>query len=365
VVGQGEDRRVASDWSTIAVQGPAMQVARPTDALPAGALVRPPEKLGAALAAAFDTKVTGGHTAREYIDALQAEGHYVYLTGGAIRDAVRVFTQRPDATVAEIAEALKDVDIVTTAPPPTVRRIAARIAPEYPEGAVWSPAQVDQFGSVLIGGPKAGLSNPEGLDVTSMRSEGAFTEPTKHRDTGETAFPYTFDHDLNEDAGSRDFTMNSLYFDPLNGLLVDPSGRGIADAERGSLRVSRTDSLSKDDNIALRFWKFRIRGYTADRETTGLIRENASEVAWALPRWRMTNNLARMCPKTAQSKKDIVEFFGKLEQVMREDGCHRLYEKRMLPLLDKVADKVVGRIERARDLEARRAAAAGDQAVQP
>jgi hypothetical protein len=357
VVGRGEARRIAPDWESVQIQGARLEVVRPTDGLDPRALVRPPEKLRQALDAAFDTQVTGAHTAREYVDALHREGFFVYLTGGAIRDAVRVFTKNPDATVQEIAETLKDVDIVTTAPPPAVRRIAAALAPEYPNGAVWSPEVVDQFGSVLIGGPKAGLANPEGLDVTSMRSDGAFEEQALHRDTGEKAFPYVFDHSLADDSGTRDFTMNAVYYDPLNKVLVDPSGRGIEDAERGALRISRGDTLEKDDNIALRFWKFRIRGYTAaDAATAEAIKENANAINWAAPRWKVANNLARMAPKTAKTHAEVAAFFDQLGKVMKEDGCQRLFERRMLPLLDQVAAKVVGRIQRAQEAEAQRAA---------
>jgi tRNA nucleotidyltransferase/poly(A) polymerase len=359
VIGRGEGRRIPADWASIVPQGLELEVARPTDGLDARALVRPPEKLRQALDAAFETQVTGPHTAREYVDALHGSGFFVYLTGGAIRDVVRLFTTNPAATVEALAETLKDVDIVTTAPPPAVRRIAATVAPEYPNGAVWSPEIVDQFGSVLIGGPKAGLPNPEGLDVTSMRSDGAFEEQTLHRDTGETAFPYVFDHSLRDDAGSRDFTMNAVYYDPLNGVLVDPTGRGIEDAERGSLRIARAETLAKDDNIALRFWKFRMRGYTADDETVAAIRRNANAINWKAPRWRVANNLARMVPKTARTHAEVATYFEALGQAMKADGCKRLFERRMQPLEQRVADKVVKRIQRAAEAEAKRAAGIG------
>ena len=343
---QAEGERRIGAWEGIQLRGPAHAMKLPTAGLPDGALVRPPAKLQAALDACFDIAVAGPHTAREYIDALHREGYFVYLTGGAIRDAVRVHATRPDATVEEIAETLKDVDVVTTAPPPAVRRIAARVAPELPKGAVWSPDQVDQFGSVLIGGPKALLPNPEGLDVTSMRSEGAFEEQVRHPDTGEMAHPYTFDHDLTEDAGTRDFACNALYYDPLNRVLVDPTGFGIADAQKNLLRVARVDTLDRDDNVALRFFKFRIRGFEADGKTRGLIRRNAKEMLWKQPRWRLTSNLTRIAPKTARTREDVQAFFGQLEQVMKEDGLGELFRRRVAPQMDRVAEKIERRYAR-------------------
>lgn len=342
---QTDERRICK-WPQIAPEGPILAQKPPASVMPAAALIRPPEKLLAALNAAFDTQVCGAHTAREYIEAMHAGGFTVYLTGGAIRDAIRVFATNPEADVAAILDTLKDIDLVTTAPPPAVRAIAQKIAPEYKNGAVWSPMQVDQFGSVLIGGPKAGLPNPEGLDVTSMRSDGAFTEPVRHRDTGETVHPYTFDHDLVADTGTRDFACNALYYDPLNQVLVDPTGRGIEDAQKNRLRVARSESLEKDDNIALRFWKFRIRGFDADPETRGLIRHQAKTVLWKTPRWKVVSNLVRTSPKTAKSRADVELHFQKLAQVMAEDGCADLFKRRLLPLFDQVVDKIERRAAR-------------------
>jgi hypothetical protein len=345
VIGSGAERRIAQ-WDQVAVDGPADPAVIPTADLRPGALVRPPEKLLAALDRAFDTQVCGVHTAREYIDALHDAGHFVYLTGGAIRDALRVMATEADAPVERIIETLKDIDLVTTAPPPAVRAVAERIGPEHKAGGVWSPPIVDQFGSVLIGGPKAGLPNPEGLDVTSMRAEGAFEEQRRHPDTHELAFPYTFDHSLALDAETRDFACNTLYYDPLNRVIVDPTGHGVADARANRLRVARGATLEKDDNIALRFWKFRMRGFDADPETLVTLRHQANQVLWATPRWKVVNNLVRVAPKDAKTAADVQAFFRQLGQVMHQDGCGRLFTKRLLPLMDRVIHKVENRARR-------------------
>ncbi|MCK6547517.1 hypothetical protein L6R52_16835, partial [Myxococcota bacterium] len=325
--------------------GPDVAVKSPVAGLPANALSRPPEKLAKALVAAFDTEVAGEHSAREYLDALHAEGYSVYLTGGAIRDAIRLYTTKPDATVAEIAETLKDVDVVTTAPPPVVRRIAAKIAPEYAEGAVWSPPVVDQFGTVLIGGPKAGLPNPEGLDVNTIRSQGAFEAPVVHPDTGESANPYVFDRSLLEDAGTRDFACNALYYDPLNGMLVDPTGRGVAEAAQNKLSISRWESLEKDDNIALRFFKFRMRGYDADPQMRRTITAQANHVIWPMGRRRLMLNVCRIAPKSASTAEDVTKFLGQLRDVMKAEGLQRMFDKRIAPLTDQIIERITSRFE--------------------
>jgi hypothetical protein len=304
------------------------------------AFVKPPERLRRALDASFDTEVVGPHRAREYIDAFERAGYEVFLTGGAIRDAVHALAKNPDATTDELIEMLKDIDLATTAPPPVVREICRQIAPEYEHGGVWSPLQVDQFGSVLVGGPKAKLPNPEGLDVNCLRSDGAFEPQVLHADTGENAYPYTFDHNLLDDAGTRDFTCNALYYDPRTKVLLDPTGHGIKDAQDKVLRIARWSTLEKDDNIALRFWKFRLRGYTGDRQTTRILSSQAKRALWGMPRWKVVLNVVRICPKDARTREDVMAFLEKLGKVMEEDRCGDLFRRRILPLADKIAGKI-------------------------
>lgn len=345
VTAEDGGRRIAK-WQDLERVGPAQEVAIPVAGLHDKALIRPPEILQKALDQSFDIEVCGHHTAREYIDAFHDAGHFVYLTGGAIRDALHVLAKNPKASTAQIIETLKDIDVVTTAPPPVSRAIAEKIAPEYKDGAVFSPPIVDQFGSVLLGGPKAGLPNPEGLDVTSMRTDGAFEEQSVHPDTGESAFPYTFDHSLALDAETRDFACNTLYYDPLNRVIVDPTGYGVQDAQDKKLRIARDSTLEKDDNIALRFFKFRMRGYAADPKTLKTLRHQADRILWATPRWKVVNNLLRIAPKDTANRQDLERFFEQLGDVMKKDGCGRVFQKRLLPQFDRVLRKVENRARR-------------------
>lgn len=339
------ERRIC-DWPTTRALGRERHGLSPLAGLRPTAIVRPPEKLTNALDAALDIEVTGPHTAREYVDALHGGGYATYLVGGAIRDAVHVFATEPEATNERILETLKDIDIVTTAPPNVVRRIAAQIAPEYPEGAVWSSPKVDQFGSVLVGGPKAQLHNPEGIDINTLRSEGAFEEERYHPDTKETAFPYTFDHSLQDDAATRDFTCNAIYFDLWNRVLIDPWQTGLEDAIAKRLRVARWSTLEKDDNIALRYYKFRMRGFEGEPKTRERIHEQAAERLWSIPRWRVANNVARIAPKDARTPEEVHAFLDKLRDTMTGDGAGRLYQRRIAPLESDIVNRVERRFKK-------------------
>ncbi|MEE2904059.1 MAG: hypothetical protein VYC39_17160 [Myxococcota bacterium] len=343
VVGKKGQRRI-SDWDQIRIQGKKRSVESPYAGLCAESVKNPPTKLAVALEQALDIKVTAEHRAREYIDSLHNQGYSVFLCGGAIRDAIYVLNQNPQTPVSKIVEQLKDVDLVTDAPPPVIRKTCEQIAPEYEDGAVWSPPMVEQFGAVLVGGPKAGLENPEGLDIVSMRAAGMFDEQVENPDTGEKAFPFTFGGNLEADSKGRDFKCNSIYYDPYNKVIVDPGGVGIADAQDKLLRIARAGDISKDDSLSLRYFKFRMRGYTTDQDNLRKIRSHAKETLWG-PTWKVVSNLARIAPKDARSTDEIDAFFQQLGEVMKADGCERLFTKRVLKLKPEVTKRIQKRFK--------------------
>ena len=343
IVGKDGARRI-SEWNQVRPQGKRQKIQSPYSRLAPDSVKSPPVKLAVALEQALDIKVTGDHRAREYIDSLHSQGYSVFLCGGAIRDAIYVLNQNPKTPISEIVEQLKDVDLVTDAPPPVIRKTCEKIAPEYEGGAVWSPLMVEQFGAVLVGGPKAGLENPEGLDIVSMRAAGMFDEQVEHPDTGEKAFPFTFGSDLKADSKGRDFQCNSIYYDPYNKVIVDPDGVGISDAQDKFLRIAREGDPSKDDSLSLRYFKFRMRGYKTDQENLKKIQSHAERSLWG-PRWKVTSNIARIAPKDAKSADEIDAFFSQLGEVMKADGCEKLFNKRVLKLKDDVTARIQKRFK--------------------
>lgn len=334
----GGTKRIAGSFDDVSAVGPQQPVQSPLAGLDPTAVVRAPETLETAMQAALDLKVTGSHTAREYVDALHAEGYHVYVVGGAIRDALHTLAEDPAVDSAVILDKLKDIDVVTTAPPPEIRRIAAKVAPEYAGGAVYSPPIVDQFGAVLVGGPKAGLSNPEGIDIVSIKSTGDSMEQVSHPDTTGKAFPNVFGRSLAEDTQSRDFACNSLFYDPLNKAIVDPTGDGIADAQNKFLRVSRKN-LDKDDSVGLRYLKFRLRGYTTDKKNLGIVRSQVNRVLFG-PTWKATMALSRIGPKTPKDMAAIDDWFARLRGVMKADGVGKAHDVRVKKIRPKVTKRL-------------------------
>ena len=57
-----------------------------------------------------------------------------------------------------------------------------------------------------------------------------------------------FTGDMREDAARRDFTVNALYLDLETGETIDPTGRGLADAEQGIIRAAADPDITISDD---------------------------------------------------------------------------------------------------------------------
>lgn len=331
VADQNGQRRIA-DWQSFTPTGNILKPQSSLQGLSNDAIVAAPVRLRQAVEAALDLKVVGKHTAREYIDAFHKSGYEVFIAGGAIRDAIRLLHTNPQASNAEVLALLNDVDIVTTAPPPDARQLCEKLAPELKQGGVWSPPFVEQFGVVLAGGKKAGMPDTEGLDICSMKVANAHSAQMIHPDTNENAFPATFGRNIAADAGARDFTCNAVYYDPLNHVVVDPTLRGIADAEQQVLhlaqKIENGKLTSEDKSASPRFWKFRLRGYDTDRATLRLVRQHAEKLfrpTDGKARWELCSSLGRVAPKDCKDENDVHQFLMNLKYQMQQDGCGDLY----------------------------------------
>ena len=156
------------------------------------------------------------------LERLRAGGHQAYLVGGTVRD---VLMGRPDVEQAS-AGAAAPVDVGTDRLPREVMALFPRVEPIGLE-----------HGTVLV------LLEGRALECTTFRCEGPYGD-ARHPDE------VRFTADLREDLGRRDFTVNAMAFDPVSGVLVDPSG-GLEDLERRRLRAVG-DALARFREDALR-----------------------------------------------------------------------------------------------------------------
>jgi tRNA nucleotidyltransferase (CCA-adding enzyme) len=129
----------------------------------------------------------------ELCKQLRGAGFEAWLVGGAVRDLLR-------------GKPAKDFDVATSAAPADVTRIFGRKR-TIPTG--------EKHGTVTV------LTERDGekaqVEVTTYRGEGAYSD-------GRRPDAVVFVRTLEEDLKRRDFTMNAIAYDPLEGRLSDPFG---------------------------------------------------------------------------------------------------------------------------------------------
>src|SRR6476620_11862710 len=114
---------------------------------------------------------------------LRDAGHGAYFAGGCVRDALLGLTP-------------KDYDVATDAPPARVRELFPR-----------TQAVGAAFGVILV---RQGRSQ---IEVATFRSDGKYVDGRRPEDVVFT--------NAEEDAKRRDFTINGLFFDPVEERVID------------------------------------------------------------------------------------------------------------------------------------------------
>jgi poly(A) polymerase len=238
--------------------------------------------------------------ATEIVRTLRSKGHQAYFVGGCVRDLL-------------LGRDPADFDVSTDATPQQVMRIFPQT---YAVGA--------QFGVVLIplkalgmGADSAAESNsehPKAIEVATFRKDGAYSDG-RHPD----AVRYTTDP--REDVKRRDFTINGLMLDPLDGERVLDYVGGQADIAR---RVVRTigdplERFREDKLRMMRAVRFAARfEYDIDPETMAAIRAFAPEIRH-VSRERQRDELTKMLTEGhARRAFELLDESGLLHEVLPE-----------------------------------------------
>lgn len=130
---------------------------------------------------------------------LRNAGERAWVVGGCVRDTLR-------------GERVSDWDVATTALPEKVRKTFRRVIPTGIE-----------HGTVTV------LWKGGAYEVTTLRGEGAYTDG-RHPDG------VVFVQDIDRDLARRDFTVNAIAYDPVDGQVADPF-HGLEDMRRKVLRA--------------------------------------------------------------------------------------------------------------------------------
>ena len=129
---------------------------------------------------------------------INAQGEEVLIAGGAVRDAW-------------LGRRVKDLDLATSLPP---QEVEALFSDTLPIGR--------QFGIIKV------KALGHWLEVATFRCDGVYQDARRPQ----TVVFSTAE----EDAKRRDFRMNALFFDPLQGDLIDYTG-GIEDLELAQVKA--------------------------------------------------------------------------------------------------------------------------------
>ncbi|MHC4682376.1 MAG: CCA tRNA nucleotidyltransferase, partial [Planctomycetota bacterium] len=187
--------------------------------------------------------MTNRQAAIEVIKRLHREGFQALLAGGCVRDML-------------LGRRAKDYDVATDAQPKDVIQLFRRT---LKVGA--------QFGVVIV------LFENQQVEVATFRTESGYDDG---RHPGSVRFS-----DAAEDAGRRDFTINGMFYDPLEKHVVDYVG-GQADLKSRIVRTigKPVERFGEDYLRMLRAVRFLTQlGFEIEPATWSAIRTNAGKIA--------------------------------------------------------------------------------------
>jgi poly(A) polymerase len=178
---------------------------------------------------------------------LRQAGHEALWAGGCVRDELLGLTP-------------KDYDVATSARPEQVRRLFRRTV-----------AVGMSFGVVEVLGPRTD-QGPLHVQVATFRSDLGYSDGRRPDSVVYSS--------AREDALRRDFTINGMFFDPVEGKIIDYVG-GQDDLRAGILRAigDPRQRFAEDKLRLLRAVRFATRfGLTLDPATRAAVAEMAPQI---------------------------------------------------------------------------------------
>lgn len=170
-------------------------------------------------------------------DELKKSGFEAYIVGGGIRDLIM---DRENT----------DFDIATNALP-------GQISSVFPKAKPYG-----NFGTMLV------IAEGTKVEITPFRDDAPGRKPH-----------YTFEGNIYTDLARRDFTINSIAYDPLTDKLIDPFG-GIEDIKKGIIRCTgSTERIWEDPLRAMRAARFQAQlGFKIQSSTLYALKANANKL---------------------------------------------------------------------------------------
>ncbi len=223
--------------------------------------------------------------AKRVVSLLAAAGYESYFAGGCVRD--RILGIVPE-----------EYDVATAARPDQVRNIFPR-----------ARRVGEAFGVMLV------RQDEYMFDVATFRTDGSYAD---HRRPDSVTFS-----DAQHDAARRDFTINGLFENPINGEVIDLVN-GRADLEAGVIRAigDPRKRLDEDHLRMLRAVRFAARfDFAIEDETASAIQTLAGELQ-GVSRERIGQEVRRMLSHESRGvAAREVQHLGLDESALMEPSC--------------------------------------------
>jgi poly(A) polymerase len=230
-------------------------------------------------------------TATRIVRRLREAGYEALFAGGCVRDRL-------------LGRAAHDIDIATNARPEQVQNLFPRTV-----------AVGAQFGVVVV------LDQGAEFQVATYRADGAYIDGRRPESVTYTT--------AEGDALRRDFTINGLFFDPLENRILDFVG-GEADLRIGIVRAigDPGDRFGEDKLRLLRGVRFAATlGFQIDPATWDAIRARARDIV-AVSAERIRDELEKIFLHPSRVRGfDLLDESGLLEILLPEvaemKGCEQ------------------------------------------
>ena len=216
------------------------------------------------------------------VKRLKKEGYQAFWVGGCVRNKIMNLPA-------------KDIDIATNAAPEQVIRL-------FPK----TIAVGAKFGVVIV------LQDDVRIEVATFRSDGQYLDKRHPR---EVHFS-----DARQDALRRDFTINSLFWDPTTGEILD-FVEGRKDIERGILRCigNPSERFQEDALRLLRAIRFAVRfSFVIEQDTWSALLEHSPQISSISPD-RIREELIRIITGPHRGAAlELLEQSGLLREILPE-----------------------------------------------
>lgn len=223
--------------------------------------------------------MTNRQAAIKIIRQLRKQGFEALLAGGCVRDML-------------LGRAAKDYDIATSAEPKEIIKLFRRT---IKVGA--------KFGVIIV------LMEEQQVEVATFRTETGYADG-RHPDN------VTFSNAA-EDARRRDFTVNGMFYDPVEKKVIDFVG-GKNDLTNRIIRaIGKADERFSEDYLRmLRAVRFSVQlGFELETKTASAIRKNAEKI----------NNIS--------GERVAMELEGILTNSNRAEGVRQLSKNRLAEII--------------------------------